>query len=488
MSVVLDFMTMLRYFGLPISPSETIIAQKAYQILGIEDKENFRLGLRAGVVKKKEDLYIFNECFKEFFGIENGDFLKDNRLKVLDQNDTREKVNRAKNRFIDRLQRNYREIDTDIGKKILKGEIDQAIETALTIINLGGFSGGGNLMLSELRDIQQNIQRTFRLAFGIPIPIKGLTPSQRQKILPQTLHIAANIQKFEQRLVKRVQTMIDDEAQIKSIYQSEIPERMSSADLFLYQDLSFLSLNVTNVKNQLLEIGRILASREKHRRKLAKRGRLDFRRTFRKNLSNNGICIDLVQKRKRIQDPDIIILNDISGSTRYIAEWFFVITFAAGSVFKKIRLFEFDNTMVDVTEALKKKTINRALEERQNSWKNTIRRRRIHSDYQSSLEDLFYLIKYRPLNRRTSVLILGDCRDNEGSWREYGTQSKPISAEFIHQIVLKTKRVLILNPENKNRWDTGDSVVKYYQEAGAEVFHVATLRDLIKFVFEMHQN
>ncbi|MFX0087051.1 MAG: VWA domain-containing protein [Candidatus Hodarchaeota archaeon] len=487
MSVVLDFMSMLRYFGLPISPDETIIAQKTYQILGLKDKELIRLGLKVGVVKRKEDLHVFNECFNAFFGIKQ----KDNHEKIDKQfQNSQEEFERAKDRFFEKLQRNYREIDWELGKKIIEGDINQAIESILARVNTGRSAvSGGSLMLNELRDIQQNIQRTFRLAFGVPIPIKGLTPSQRQNIPIQTLRVAANIQIFEQGLVKRVQKIGEgNEIEIDPIFPQEKPERMSSTKPFLYQDLNFLSLQVANVKDQLLEIGRILASRERQRRKKAKRGRLDFRRTFRKNLANNGVCIDLVQKRKRIQDPEIIILNDVSGSTRWVAEWFFVISFAARSVFKKIRIFEFDNTMVNVTEALKKKTINRALEERQQSWKKTIRRRRIHSDYQSSLEDFFYLIKYRPLNRRTSVLILGDCRDNEGAWRGYGNHGKPISAELMHQIVLKTKRVMVLNPENMNRWDTGDSVVSYYRNVGVEIFHVSTLKDLIEFVFELKQN
>jgi uncharacterized protein with von Willebrand factor type A (vWA) domain len=490
MSVILDFMSMLRYFGLPISPDETIIAQKAYQIFGLEDQVKFRLGLKAGVVKKKEDLHIFDECFNAFFSIKDIKIYEETDTQFQDLLDSQEEFERAKDRFFDRLERNYRELDWELGKNILEGNINHAIESVLALVNAGrGTISGGNLMLNELSDIQQNIQRTFRLAFGIPIPIKGLTPTQRQNIPTQTLRVAANMQMFEQGLIKRVQKMIEEsEIELEPLFQQDIPERMSSTKPFLYQDLSFLSLQVANVKNQLLEIGRILASRERQRRKRAKRGRLDFRRTFRKNLANNGVCIDLVQKRKRIQDPELIILNDVSGSTRWVAEWFFVISFAARSVFKKIRIFEFDNTMVNVTEALKKKTINRALEDRQKCWEQTIRRRRIHSDYQSSLEDFFYLIKYRPLNRRTSVLILGDCRDNEGSWRGYGSHGKPISAELMHQIVLKTKRVIILNPENKNRWDTGDSVVSYYRDVGVEIFHVSTLRDLIRFVFELKQN
>ena len=110
-----------------------------------------------------------------------------------------------------------------------------------------------------------------------------------------------------------------------------------------------------------------------------------------------------------------------------------------------------------------------------------MRTRRIHSDYQDSLEDFFTLTKYRPINRRTSVLILGDCRDFEGMWKH----DRPISSELIRKIVLNSKQVLILNPESEPLWDAGDSVVKYYQAVGARVFHVATLKDLLTFVYEL---
>ena len=137
--------------------------------------------------------------------------------------------------------------------------------------------------------------------------------------------------------------------------------------------------------------------------------------------------------------------------------------------------------MVEVTSALKRKTIDRAIKERIECWKKPIRTRRIHSDYQDSLGDFFTHIKHRPLNKRTSILILGDCRDYEGSWNH----DRPISSEYIERMVRSTKQVLILNPESKPLWNAGDSVANYYQAAGAQVFHVSTLQDLLTFVYEL---
>jgi len=471
MGVILDFIALLRYLGLPISPDETITAQKTYQILGVQEKETLQFGLKASIVKKREDFHIFDVAFESFFTHQSANILTDQDL---------ESYERAKSRFIERLEETRL---LEIGVMLLENQIDQAVQQVEKIMTQEAATSSGQSM-SRFIDLQNSLQRAFRLAFGVRVPIRDLTPSQRQDLPSETIRMGTNLQLFKQVMIKTFQNQLQENLNELERLQQENPAEISPIDSFLHKDLSYLSISVTNVKEQLIEMGCILASRERRRRKRAKYGKLDFRRTFRKNLANNGVPVDLVQKKKRIQDPEVIILNDVSGSTRWVADWFFVITYAARSVFKKVRIFEFDNTMVEVSAALERKTIDRALEERDLCWEKTLRPRRIHSDYQSSLEDFFLLIKYRPISRRTTVLILGDCRDNEGMWNA----TRPISAELLEKIVLPAKRVIILNPENKSLWNTGDSVVQYYDAIGAEVYHMETLNDLVRFVFELKHN
>lgn len=460
---------MLRYFGLPISPDETITAQRAYMTLGTHEKETLRLGLRASIVKKREDLHIFDTAFETFFN--------QHLIRTPPIHDS-ESYERARRRFIERLpNEQYQEI----GEMLLENQIDQAVQAVGEMIGIGLMGSSGQSLIDEFVTLLTTLLRAFNLSFGVRVPIRDLTPTQRHSLSDRTIEVAASLKLFEQRIKRNIQNELSED---QVLPPEEHPANFSSLDSFLYQDL-YAYFSVTNIKEQLIEIGRILASREKRRRKRAKFGKLDFRRTFRKNITNAGTPLDLVNKRRRIQDPEIVILNDVSGSTRWAADWFFVIAYAAQEVFKKIRIFEFDNTMVEVTDALNRKTIDRALEEREKCWKSTLRKRRIHSDYQSSLEDFVTLMKYRPLTRRTTVLILGDCRDFEGMW----FRARPVSAELIEKkIALPAKRVIILNPEDKTLWNTGDSVVDHYRNAGAEIFHVASLNDLIRFVFELKHN
>ncbi|MFW9779178.1 MAG: VWA domain-containing protein [Candidatus Heimdallarchaeota archaeon] len=464
---------MLRYFGLPISPDETISAQKVYQLLGVASRDDLLLGLRATLVKQKENLSIFNECFNMYFSPAR--YL----LSEVKDSKVEKRLKPEFRRFLSRLESSPQRIDYIIGEMLVQNKVSEAVQTTISMIASNGVGSSSDLR-KELERLQGTLGRAFQLAFGLRLPIRGLTPIQRQALPATTLRFAGTLQQFQQNLERE---MAQEKENGGFVPQKpiELPEIMMPVEAFLDQDLTTLSLTITNVKHQLIVIGRILASRERRRRERAKRGKLDFRRTMRKNLATNGIPLNLIQKKKRIQDPEIFILNDVSRSTRWIADWFFVITYAARSVFKRIRVFEFDNCCVEVTDALNQPTIDQALEERELAWEHTLRPRRIHSDYQTSFEDFSQLIGYHPINRRTTVLIFGDCRDFEGMW----TQGNPVSADLIRKMAILAKRCLILNPEPPEMWNSGDSVVRHFENAGAEVFSVASMRELIDFVYSI---
>lgn len=464
---------MLRYFGLPISPDETISAQKVYQLLGVASRDDLLLGLRATLVKQKDNLSIFKECFNMYFSSTRY------QLSEGKESQPQMQLTQELELFLRRLESSPQRIDYAIGEMLVQNQVSEAIQTAVSMIGSNGVGSSSDLR-EELERLQGTLRRAFQLAFGLRLPIRGLTPIQRQALPATTLRFAGALQQFQQSLEREIEQIT--EAGNFGIHKApELPEVMKPIESFLDQDLTTLSLTITNVKHQLIVIGRILASRERRRRERAKRGKLDFRRTMRKNLATNGIPLNLIQKKKRIQDPDIFILNDVSRSTRWIADWFFVITYAARSVFKRVRVFEFDNCCVEVTDALNQPTIDQALEERELAWKHTLRLRRIHSDYQTSFEDFSLLIRYHPINRRTTVLIFGDCRDFEGMW----IQGNPISADLLKKMAVSAKRCLILNPEPPETWNSGDSVVRHFENAGAEVYTVATMRELIDFVYSI---
>jgi uncharacterized protein with von Willebrand factor type A (vWA) domain len=85
------------------------------------------------------------------------------------------------------------------------------------------------------------------------------------------------------------------------------------------------------------------------------------------------------------------------------------------------------------------------------------------------------------INNKSYVIILSDCRD----WAGPKVNGIPASVEIVEEMVRDAKKVIILNPEDKNKWDIVDSCVSLYQEAGAQVFEVNTLNQLAHFVEQM---
>src|SRR5690606_22056389 len=69
------------------------------------------------------------------------------------------------------------------------------------------------------------------------------------------------------------------------------------------------------------EMARRLKDRYSKPRKKKNRGRLDTRKTIRKNASWGGIPFITVWKQKRIDKPKIVALCDVSGSVARVAEF-----------------------------------------------------------------------------------------------------------------------------------------------------------------------
>ena len=70
------------------------------------------------------------------------------------------------------------------------------------------------------------------------------------------------------------------------------------------------------------ELGRRFRARLARRRRSARHGRLDFRRTIRRSIAHGGVPLDLVMRRRRPGRPDLVALCDLSGSVRHAAEFF----------------------------------------------------------------------------------------------------------------------------------------------------------------------
>lgn len=211
-----------------------------------------------------------------------------------------------------------------------------------------------------------------------------------------------------------------------------------------------------------------IANQRSKRKKRHTSHNINMPATIRYNLKNGGHLVTLIHQKPPMRKTKQIFLSDISGSCEWISTWFFAILYGCYKSFDKITVYDFDNKIVDVTPTLGS--------EFKNAHEINFAHQKLgvrpfgQSDMTNSFKEF---LDQAELNKHTDVILLTDCRDWNGK-RENGVLE---SAEVLHQIVIKSRKVIILNPEKKIRWNTPTSCVKDYQEAGATVYQTSTLRE-----------
>lgn len=224
-------------------------------------------------------------------------------------------------------------------------------------------------------------------------------------------------------------------------------------------------------------LGKRIANKRSRRKVKSSSNRIDMRRTIRNNLKYGGVPLELVKAKPRPHKNEHLFLNDISGSCEWISSWFFMLMFSAQTAFKKSRTFEFDNKVIETTHALKEEyLIDSFVKVKDMRVKNMM----VHGT--SNMYTSFKMFQdMANINNKSYVIILSDCRDWAGP-KVHGT---PASVEIVEEMVRDSKKLIILNPEDKNKWDVVDSCVSLYQDVGAKVFEVNTLNQLAQFVEQM---
>lgn len=224
-------------------------------------------------------------------------------------------------------------------------------------------------------------------------------------------------------------------------------------------------------------LGRRIANKRSRRKFRSSSNKIDMRKTIRANLKYGGVPIELVKAKPRPHKNEHLFLNDISGSCEWISSWFFMLMFSAQTAFKHSRTFEFDNKVIETTEALNEEyLIDSFVKVKDLRVKNMM----VHGT--SNMYTAFKKFQdMANLSNKSYVIILSDCRD----WAGPKKDGIPESVHLIEEMVRDSKKVVILNPEDRNKWDIVDSCVSLYEDAGAQVFEVNTLNQLAQFVEQM---
>jgi len=205
------------------------------------------------------------------------------------------------------------------------------------------------------------------------------------------------------------------------------------------------------------ELGRRFRSRWARRMRRANLGRLDVRRTIRRAMSRGGVPIELLQKRPRPGKSELIALVDLSYSTATAAEFLLALLAPARRFFRRVMYFGYVDAIAEIGF----------------EHGHLVPHQRLDLNARSDFgRVLAHLVEGHELQmrRNTVLLVLGDARNNR----------RPPRADLLAKVHNRVRSVIWLNPERRERWDTGDSVMKTYTKHCDAVLNAWNLHTLLQ--------
>ncbi|MDA8366186.1 MAG: VWA domain-containing protein [Actinomycetota bacterium] len=227
------------------------------------------------------------------------------------------------------------------------------------------------------------------------------------------------------------------------------------------------------LRRALQPLSRKLAVRLARKRRHGRRGPLDFRSTVRHSLSTGGVPVEPRFRYPRPAKPEIVVIADISGSVASFARFTLHLVHAISAQFSKVRSFVFIDGIDEVTRFFEHaedpaEAVHRINTEADVVWVDG------HSDYGHALT--VFLERWGDeLTPRTSVLLLGDARNNYHASQAW----------VVGELARRSRHVYWLNPEPRAYWNSGDSIVGEYGAHCEDVVECRTLRQLERFVGEL---
>jgi uncharacterized protein with von Willebrand factor type A (vWA) domain len=470
-----DFIGELRAAGIPVSMSEHVDAARAVEVIDLGNRSLVRATFAATLVKDGDHLPVFNTAFEVFFSIRSWD-----SAKALLGHDEDE-----------------------------RGERDGAAGATGPGQARGQGGGGGTTMsaqeLAELlyRALRDGDRDAMRLGAGEAVSrYSGMEPGRPvggTYYLYRTLR-NLELESLEQRLLAEslrghadglVERLARDEImarieQLKAEIEREIRERLvedrgskalaKSVRKPLPEDLDVMHANrdeMAQLERALRPLSRKLATRLARKRRRRRRGPVDLRHTVRRSLSTGGVPLDLRFKPPRPAKPEIFVIADVSGSVASFARFTLHLVHAISSQFSKVRSFVFVDGLDEVTRLFEGVEDPADAVARINAEADVIAFDG-HSDYGRALVT-FHDEYAKDLTKRSTVLILGDARNNYHQ----------AHAEVLADLHYRAKSVYWLNPEPASYWNSGDSIMSQYAPHCNRVIECRTLRQLEAFVGEL---
>lgn len=200
----------------------------------------------------------------------------------------------------------------------------------------------------------------------------------------------------------------------------------------------------------------------------ASRGMVDVKKTIQRSAKYLGVPVEIVHKLRPPRKGKIVTLCDVSGSVWSTARFMLNILYSLQTCFSRVKSYVFIERPFDVTSFFMSNEPNEAIQKILNDPRINYNAR---TDYGMAFQQ-FRDDHLRELDKKTTLIIIGDARSNYLNSRE----------PLLENMRDRCRRLIWLNPEQKKFWGTGDSEMIRYQDHCNEARACGNLNQLIDFI------
>ena len=422
-------MQYLRGKKIPVSPADTLDAVEVAELTGYADKTLLKNGLAAALAKSKDELTLFEAAFDEYFH----------------PNAQQPRANQAPHRT-----------DGDSNNPLATGEPSPDAQQAEP--NLDPLEGlRGNALFDALESQDETSLSVAIETAAAEAKVEEISLfTQRGQYVRKMLdalgdealrEAAIEFEQSEPAAFEAVQALREQlrERVRDRVERAYLIHASAATEDLLDESLSKLKLGnvdhsqMARLKRLMDRMARKLAARHGRRRRRFRRGKLHVAETVRRAIPTDGVPFHPRWRKTERKRPQIMAICDVSGSVAAYAKFLLMFLYALQDVLPRTRSFAFSAALGEVSNLFAQLPVEEAIERVNLKYGGA-------TDYGRALQD-FSDLALAEVNSATTVIILGDARNNQANPR----------VDLLGEIKARAKQVIWLNPESLRLWGTGDS-------------------------------
>lgn len=437
--VLTTFIHALRNAEVRISPAETLDAVAAVDLIGYADRALLKNTLALVLSKTEDEKTIFDTCFERFFANRSGIEVADGELDAAESPESAD-LSSAQSSLGQLLARS------------MQTEIAAAVNAA-----------GRRVNVHEIEVFTQKGVYTRRVleAMGL-LELQAEINQLNQSGLAADRNLGRDLSRRRDGLQLRVRDFVEQQF----LLHADVTGRRLREDLLRDVRLGAIDQRHRQVaRNMVLRMARRLVAAYSRRRKVFDRGSLHVPRKLRRNMKYDDAIFDLHWKSVKVDRPKVMALCDVSGSVASYAGFMLMFLYSLEEVLPKVRSFAFSADLAEVTDLFARNEMEAAMALALKQYGGGA------TDYGRALAS-FRGLCLDEVDKRTTVIMLGDARNNYGDTR----------LDLLREIHDRCRRLIWLNPEPRTLWNTGDSEMRHYASACHQVEECGTLAQLERVI------